>query len=529
MEKPKSRLTVSGPEGRLPYMTKAVLYARVSTKEQAEQGFSIEAQLAVLREYAEAHRLQIVREFVESESAGKEGRKAFYDMVSLLRCDQSVKIVLVEKTDRLYRNFHDYVLLEDLDLELHLVKEHEIISKDSHSHAKLIHGIKVVMAKNYLDNLSEEVTKGQRQKAQQGQYPGGALPIGYNRNRLTKQIEIDPIRGPIIRQLFEMYSEGDKSIDNLHEVAKKYLLTYPKSGRIMARSEIERILKKTFYTGKFTWNGVLYQGDHPPLVDPFLFEKVQNAFKKRSNGKFAIRDFTFGRLITCGECGHLVTAEIKKGKYVYYHCTGYGKKHRLQYIAESDLDRQFAQVVAQVSLPYDWYDYLKTCLEQELRHRKIQIARERKRLESQQAKIQTDMRKTLQTKLDGLLRDDFFKTVMDERQKELDAVNYRLTHLRETIDQNFDVALRTIELSHQAESLYLKATQDQKRKLLSTMLSNSRLMGTTLIPTYRKPFDILVKGLQSDNKRRGWDSRMGILAKSMICRKLRRFHCPVNG
>lgn len=71
----------------------------------------------------------------------------------------------MEKIDRLYRNFRDYVLLEDLDLVIHLVKENEVLSKDSRSHTKFIHGIKVLMAKNYVDNLSKEVIKGMDQKA----------------------------------------------------------------------------------------------------------------------------------------------------------------------------------------------------------------------------------------------------------------------------------------------------------------------------------------------------------------------------
>jgi hypothetical protein len=60
----------------------------------------------------------------------------------------------IYQTDRLYRNFKDYVMLEDLDLIVHLLKENEVLSKDSRSHTKFIHSIKVLMAKNYIDNLS---------------------------------------------------------------------------------------------------------------------------------------------------------------------------------------------------------------------------------------------------------------------------------------------------------------------------------------------------------------------------------------
>jgi len=122
------------------------------------------------------------------------------------------------------------------------------------------------------------------------------------------------------------------------------------------------------------------------------------------------------------------------------------------------------------------------------------------------------MKKTFQAKLDGVVSDKFFKSVHNDYQRELDAVNYRLANLSESIDADFDIAKKTIELSHQAESLYLKVNPDQKRRLLKSVLSNCYLKGVTLCPIYSKPFDILVKGLESQNIRRGRDSQSGILA-----------------
>lgn len=98
-------------------------------------------------------------------------------MIKFLQSNRDVKVVLVEKTDRLYRNFRDYIALEDLDLEVHLAKEGEVLSKNSKFHVKFIHGIKVLMSKNYIDNLSEEVRKGMLEKAEQGGFPG-KVPVG---------------------------------------------------------------------------------------------------------------------------------------------------------------------------------------------------------------------------------------------------------------------------------------------------------------------------------------------------------------
>jgi len=126
-------------------MKRAVLSSRVSSKEQEREGFSIPAQLKLLREYAFHHEFSIATEFIDIETAKTSGRQNFNEMVQFLTKNRDCRIVLVEKTDRLYRNFRDAVTLEDLDVEIHLVKEGQIISKDARSQAKLIHGIQLVL------------------------------------------------------------------------------------------------------------------------------------------------------------------------------------------------------------------------------------------------------------------------------------------------------------------------------------------------------------------------------------------------
>ena len=180
---------------------KAVSYVRVSSKEQSEKGFSIPSQRRLLREYAKKRKLALIREFEEIESAKKAGRKAFAEMMSFLKKNRNVEHILVEKTDRLYRNFSDLVKIAELERNIHFVKEGHVLGPNSRSHEKLMHDIKVALAKNYIDNLSEETSKGMLEKAKQGLYPSWA-PLGYVNNKETKGIDIDWERAPIIRELF---------------------------------------------------------------------------------------------------------------------------------------------------------------------------------------------------------------------------------------------------------------------------------------------------------------------------------------
>ena len=154
-----------------PARKQAVIYARVSSKEQEKEGFSIPAQLKLLKEYAAAQSFAVVQEYVDVETAKQTGRTAFGEMVAYLKAHPSIRVMLVEKTDRLYRNLKDWVTVDELDVEIHFPKEGVVLSRESRSSEKFMHGIKVLMAKNYIDNLSEEARKGMQEKAEQGIWP----------------------------------------------------------------------------------------------------------------------------------------------------------------------------------------------------------------------------------------------------------------------------------------------------------------------------------------------------------------------
>jgi site-specific DNA recombinase len=311
---------------------RAVIYARVSSKEQEKEGFSIPAQLKLLKEYAAANSFAIAQEYVDVETAKQTGRAAFGEMVAFLKAHPSVRVMLVEKTDRLYRNLKDWVTVDELDVEMHFPKEGVVLSRESRSSEKFMHGIKVLMAKNYIDNLSEEARKGMQEKAEQGIWPTVA-PLGY-RNIAgadgKKIIEPDPESAPIISRIFEWYATGRHSLKQAARMARDAGLVYRKSGAKVPVSTIHAILRNRLYAGWFEWNGRFYQGRHEPLVSVELWERAQRVL----NGRFlkkhrrVTHDFAFSGLIACGKCGCSVVGEIKKQRYVYYHCTGYADKCR---------------------------------------------------------------------------------------------------------------------------------------------------------------------------------------------------------
>ena len=203
---PARNLTVmQSAKARAAQPTQAVLRARVSSKEQEEEGFSLPAQIRPLEEYAARNGMEIVRQFVDVESSKTGGRAGFNEMVAYLKKrGASCQTILVEKTDRLYRNIKDWAILDELGVTIHLVKENAIIGPGSRSHEQFVHGIKVLMARNYSLNLGEETTKGMLEKARAGIYPSFA-PVGYRNadGPAGKRIIVpDPDTAPIVTELF---------------------------------------------------------------------------------------------------------------------------------------------------------------------------------------------------------------------------------------------------------------------------------------------------------------------------------------
>src|SRR5215471_10384814 len=230
---------------------KAVVYARVSSKEQEKEGFSIPAQFKLLKDYAAAQGFAIAKEYVDVETAKQTGRAAFGEMIAHLKAQPSIRILLVEKTDRLYRNLKDWVTVDDQEVEIHFVKEGVVLSRGSRSSEKFMHGIKVLMAKNYIDNLSEEARKGMQEKAEQGIWPT-KCPLGYRNvsgSDGKKIIAADPAIARLIAKLFEWYARGDISLKEAARMAHASGLAYRRSGAKVPVSTIHTILRNRLYTG----------------------------------------------------------------------------------------------------------------------------------------------------------------------------------------------------------------------------------------------------------------------------------------
>ncbi len=468
---------------------KAVAYSRVSSKAQEKEGFSIPSQQNLYRQYAQDNNIEIVAEFSEAETAKQSGRTEFNNMLKYLKKHSNVTHILVEKTDRLYRNFNDYVTIDESIYTVHLIKENKIISPTSSSTAKLEHGFKVLIAKNYIDNLREETQKGRFQKIEEG-YFIGQVPYGYMKTDDKKTTIFHPQRSLFVKRAFELYARNDISLralcQRLYDEGYMYLPSSPK----ISVAQLEHMLKNDCYTGLLRYNGKLYHGKHKPLISNKLFREVQRAFKKDNKpDTMGKHNYLYKKLIKCGNCGKTITAEQAKG-HIYYHCTGdYGKcKCKSLFIPEERLDRQFNEAIKAITIDDSLADYLNLLLEDTYKEMHITTKEKTEYLQREISSIKTRMNKLLDIFIDGNINKANYDKKYNDLNNQLERLQEQIKSSAKNDKEFINEGQKIIEQAKCLYSLYLKQSKEEKQKMLKNIFQNLWLEGQNLHYTLKKPF-----------------------------------------
>jgi DNA invertase Pin-like site-specific DNA recombinase len=477
-----------------PVCSRAVMYSRVSSKDQEIEGFSIPAQQRLLREYAAANGISIAAEFTDIETARRSGREGFGQMLTFLKTNvRTCRTILVEKTDRLYRNIRDYATVDELGLTVHFVKENVIIGPDSRSAEQFMHGIKVLMARNYRQNLGEETIKGMTEKARAGIYPSFA-PVGYqnvdgpNGKRI---IMAHPDEAPIIRDLFTEFATGNYSLKTLALHAREQGIEI--RGRKLHTSTLHQILRKRIYTGRFDFNGVTYAGSHEPLISIDLWDRVQRILdeRKEHQTKGVRREFPFTGLVRCGHCGLSMVAELKKGRYAYYHCTGHRGKCPEPYTRQETLINEFAGTLGELVVPPEVLEWLAQEVtssdqtEQAVRGATI------KRREAELARLRHRLNTLYEDRLDGRITGTFYDEKSQIIQSQITDTVRELGEIRNAQLPPLTTGLDILRLTSNACHTFRAQTQSEQRKLLTMMIKGAKWKDGTLHTTLLEPFELL--------------------------------------
>ena len=467
------------------------LYARKSTDDEERQVLSIEAQLAELREHARKESLDVVHEFVETKTAKVPGRAVFNEMMARIERGEAAGI-LAWHPDRLARNSVDGGrIIYLLDTGKLAALKFPTFWFENTPQGKFMLNIAFGQSKYYVDNLSENVRRGIRQKLRRGEFPGKP-PIGYRNEPRLRTIVVDPETAPLVRRMFETYATGRFTLKEVRKQVAAFGLV-SRSGKPLALGSIKRLLMHPFYVGQFYLKGELYEGSHEPLISRDLFQQVQDVMARRGKTHTKRREsFPFLGLLHCGECGGAITAERQKGHH-YYRCTKKLGPCSQPYIREEALAAQVREAVQQVALPEAWAEKMRGKIAEWKAEAAQTSAGFARAQETRLSAIQAKLDRLLDAHLDGAVTREEYLGRKEKLLREKAAVNDRLAEIGRNGNHWLEPLESFVNAAHQAQIVASGHDLESLKDFLKRIGSNLRLSGRALRVCYENPWAVVAR------------------------------------
>ena len=320
-----------------------VIYVRVSTREQATEGYSIGEQLERLRLYCQAHGWMLVKEYVDPGYSGANlERPAIQRLITDISSGM-FDTVLVYKLDRLSRSQKDTMhLLEDVFMEnnINFISMSENFDTGTPFGRAMV-GMLSVFAQLERDQIKERMGMGKEARAKEGQWHGGStVPVGYDYDIPSGELLINEYEAMQIREIFKMVLAGVPYKTIASELnAKGYTYT-TKNGSIGTwdAKHIKYVITNKLYIGFVRYKDTWFHGLHESIVDNETFDKVQLIFNERYTSNVACikkrqgQTTYLGGLLYCKKCGARYSRNVgKKWKNLepplYYTC--YSRSHKV--------------------------------------------------------------------------------------------------------------------------------------------------------------------------------------------------------
>ena len=485
-------------------MKRFVALARVSSREQEREGFSLDVQAEALIRYAERAGGQIVQFYRIAETASKQAlRKAFKELLAYAKANAArVDGVLFYKVDRAARNLFDYVELERLEADHGLPVIYVTQPTENTPAGRMQRRILANMASFYTEQQALDVKEGLARRVQAGLFVSKA-PYGYRNVRVDGRglIEIDGPAAGNVKRIFELYAYHSHTLDSLTTALAAEGRCYRDSQHQFVRSQLHAILRDRAYIGDIPYQGRWLAGKHEPLIDRATFDRVQVLLGEKV---YKAHQSVYGAgMVTCGDCGRPVVVEVKAKQtkagpreYRYYRCARYnGSGHAPVRVGEADLDGQVLALFDRMKVGSpEIHAWVVEVLRAIARDSQKASTEKRAEFQRQLSSLKTQKDRLLNLRLlDEINADTFADKQAELRDREAE-LNLHLEALGRQGDEQADLAVKAFELSQSLRAKWDTADIAEKRQILEIVCLNFRLDGATLVPTMRKPFDVLAEG-----------------------------------
>jgi len=475
-------------------MTNYFLYARKSTESEEKQTLSIEAQTVECSQFAEKEGLSVVYEYAESQTAKAPGRTVFNEMIQSIE-NGNAEGIIAWHPDRLARNSVDGGKIIYL-IDIGKIKSLKFPTFwfENTPQGKFMLNIAFSQSKYYVDNLSQNIKRGFRQKLRNGGWPSKA-PLGYVNDPKTHTVIFDIDRYKYIKKAFELYATGDYSLSDIVRLMNQWGFITAKGKRIH-KSVVVHMFTNPFYFGMMKYAGELYKGKHKPIISRYIFDKVQQAFIEHSNTKSKLRkkkDFPFIGFMRCGECGRMITAELQKGHH-YYRCTKKNVKCFQRYIREESLIEQIRKNIKEVWIT----DEITKLMIERLKQSNKKDNQERptliKKFEAQLNEEEKKSDRLLDLNISGLITAEKYQSKKEEILKKTLRIEQKLTNLKENPDWWLEPCRNFILRCNYVEKIALEGDPASLRDFCKKSGSNFILKDKVFSFQWQKPYSFVAEG-----------------------------------
>ncbi len=460
-------------------------YARVSSVRQGESGVSLPQQREAIERHATRSCLDVCEWMEEQETAAKQGRPVFNEMIKRLRRGDAAGVIM-HTIDRSARNLRDWADLGDLidaGIEVHFANEALDLSSRG---GRLSADIQAVVAADYIRNLREESIKGFYGRLKQGILPRPA-PIGFCNAGPGKPKTIDPEKGPLVKRAFDLYASGRYCLRTLTEELNRLGLRSRNRKRLSLHC-VHRMLSNTFYIGLIQIKGQTYQGAHRPLIPVDIFNRVQDVLEGRRVVWINRQYHLFSKFLKCSSCGRSLVADFKKG-HTYYRCqtaecpTVSHREERvlnrvLKLIRDVALQPEEERVLDDVAV--ERKTWLADHTDDELSSYQIQLA------------AATDRQNRL---TDALVDGTLDKTDFEQRKTTLlmqrRAIEDKINSVRDGHSKAIAEIDKFLELVKRPSLLAKGLNPEEMREWLEEAVSNREASPKSIVITLRKPLSAI--------------------------------------
>ena len=473
--------------------TKYFLYIRKSTDEEDRQVLSLEAQLDECKEFAERENLEIMETFIEKKTAKVPGREIFNSVFDKIEGGLPHPIgILAWAPDRLSRNSVDGGrLIYLLDTGKLAGLKFPTFAFENTPSGKFFLSIALSNAKYYVDNLAENVRRGNKAKLRRGEWPG-QKPLGYVYDHRLRNIVPEPREAKIVKEVFEEFAKGKHGLTSIsHRLAEFGIKS--SNGKPRSNSSIYNLLTNELYIGIMRWKGEPFEGSYQPLITKQLFAKVQEVLKDRGKPHKTRQkhNFPFCGLFRCA-CGAMFTAQYAKGNggiYRYYRCTRKQGHCAAKYIQEQELARQLYEKSQTIALLTDWAKEMLEYLESEEKKQAQSVDAFVQEINQKIILVQDKLDKLLEGYLDNLIDEETYKRKKDELvQQKISLKNEKHTlgqkRMSGWIEPTRNFVNTLIQVRKIASPKFLQEISDLVRKIGTNRLISEKMASWDFVPLF---------------------------------------------